>query len=90
VITSSGSAYRGALRWDTFRAGAARDQQSTQALYNQSKLANAVVAVEAARRLQAQNIVVAFVNPGIIKTDLARHASAIEMRVIVRGSQYER
>jgi retinol dehydrogenase-12 len=83
VITSSASAYRGALRWDTFRAGAARDKRSTQELYDQSKLGNAVVAIEAARRFQAHNIVVTFVNPGIVKTELTRHTSTMQMRVIV-------
>jgi retinol dehydrogenase-12 len=90
VVTSSSSAYAGALRWDTFRAGAARDKRSTQDLYNQSKLGNAVVAIEAARRFQAQNVVVTFVNPGIVKTELARNASAMQMRMIVRCFGHER
>jgi retinol dehydrogenase-12 len=89
VITSSASVYLGALRWDTFRAGAERDKRSTQDLYDQSKLGNAVVAVEAASRFSAQNVAVTFVNPGIIKTELTRNASAVQMRVIVSRTERE-
>nr|VWO94199.1 Naphthalene dioxygenase [Ganoderma boninense] len=46
ITTSSPYAYVGHLDFDTFKDGAARRRVSTEALYQQSKLADIVVAFE--------------------------------------------
>ena len=42
-------------------------------LYSQSKAGNIILATETARRYTKDNIIVASLNPGHLKTDLARH-----------------
>ncbi|KAL1946144.1 hypothetical protein VTO73DRAFT_15271 [Trametes versicolor] len=76
ITTSSSSAYMGKLNYDTFKDGPARKKLARSDLYNQSKLANTVVAHEIAKRYADKGIISISVNPGNIKTDLQRHVPA--------------
>ncbi|TBU29866.1 NAD(P)-binding protein [Dichomitus squalens] len=73
ITTSSSAAYLDTLHWDTFKDGPARRQQTTQALYAQSKLADVIVAREFAKRYADQGIIAMSVNPGNIRSDLHRN-----------------
>ena len=64
ITTSSGGAYLGKLQYDTMRDGAARRKKTTEDLYFQSKLGNAVVAHQIAKRYADRGIVSISVNPG--------------------------
>ncbi|KAG1743182.1 uncharacterized protein EDB91DRAFT_1236724 [Suillus paluster] len=74
VITTSSSAHvLSGLTFSTFKDGPARKKLSTADLYGQSKNGNVVQALELARRYGSEGIVSIPLNPGNIKTDLARH-----------------
>ncbi|TBU29847.1 NAD(P)-binding protein [Dichomitus squalens] len=77
VTTSSAASYLGTLHWETFKDGPARRRETTDALYNQSKLANVIVARETAKRYGHQGIISIAVNPGNIQSDLQRHLPSI-------------
>ncbi|PIL31377.1 hypothetical protein GSI_06077 [Ganoderma sinense ZZ0214-1] len=77
VTTSSAASYLSPLYWDTFKDGPARRQKSTSTMYNQSKLANAIVARETAKRYGQDGIISISVNPGNIQSDLQRHLPSI-------------
>lgn len=74
VITTSSSAHvlKG-LTFSTFKDSPSRQKMSTTDLYGQSKTGNVVQAFELARRYSSEGIVSIPLNPGNIKTDLARH-----------------
>ncbi|KAM5536596.1 hypothetical protein V8D89_009691 [Ganoderma adspersum] len=78
ITTSSPYAYIGHLDFDTFKDGPARQQMSTEALYQQSKLADIIVSFELARRYGPQGIVSVTLHPGILKTDLLRHTNFVK------------
>ncbi|KAI0704511.1 NAD(P)-binding protein [Cerioporus squamosus] len=78
VVTSSAYAYLGHLNFETFKDGPERRKMSTEELYNQSKLADVLVAFELARRYGEQGIVTVALHPGILKTDLMRHINAVK------------
>ena len=84
VVTSSAYAYLGHLDFETFKDGPARQKLSTEELYNQSKLADALVAFELARRYGEQGIVTVALHPGIIKSELMRHINAVKRAALVR------
>ncbi|KAI0088800.1 NAD(P)-binding protein [Irpex rosettiformis] len=78
ITTSSSAAYLTPLHWDTFKDGPARVALGAQMLYAQSKLANAIVAREFAKRYGDQGIISISVNPGNIKSELQRNMSSLE------------
>jgi len=75
VVTSSLAHRRGRMNWDDLNA---ERKYSRGAAYNQSKLANALFAVELDRRLRAAGSPVTAVgcHPGVAGTDLGRHIGA--------------
>ena len=84
VITiSSGYAYIGHIDFDTLKDGPARQKQSTEVLYQQSKLGDILIAFELARRYGDQGIVSITLHPGILKTDLLRHTNFLKRAALV-------
>ncbi|KAG5654335.1 hypothetical protein H0H81_004289 [Sphagnurus paluster] len=75
VNTSSSSHLLGKLDFETLTDTPKRKKQPTFTLYAQSKFANVVFSKELARRYGDQGIVSIAVNPGIIDSDLQRHAN---------------
>ncbi|KAG1822689.1 uncharacterized protein BJ212DRAFT_1456374 [Suillus subaureus] len=74
VITTSSSAHvLNGLNFSAFKDSPTRKKMSTSDLYGQSKTGNIVQAFELARRYSSEGIVSIPLNPGNIKTDLARH-----------------
>ncbi|KAJ7312877.1 NAD(P)-binding protein [Mycena albidolilacea] len=69
--------YVGTIKYDTFKDEPARRKRTPFDLYAQSKWANAVFAVELARRYGEQDIVATSVNPGNIRTDVARNSTGL-------------
>ncbi len=84
VTTSSPYAYVGHIDFDTFKDGPARQNMSTEALYQQSKLADIIVSFELARRYGPQGVVSVTLHPGILKTDLLRHTNFVKRAALVR------
>lgn len=82
VTTSSSGAYFDTVNWDSFRDGPARRKLGTYTLYNQSKFLNVVVAREVAKRYGDQGIISVSCNPGNLKTDLQRHTTPLQHRII--------
>ncbi|KAK7682520.1 hypothetical protein QCA50_014320 [Cerrena zonata] len=82
ISTSSFAAYLYTLNFDTFKDGLARKKLGTQSLYAQSKFANAIFARELARRYGHEGIISIACNPGNLQTELQRHVSAIQRRII--------
>ncbi|KAG2065335.1 NAD(P)-binding protein [Suillus decipiens] len=76
VNTSSNGHWFGSLDYKTFKDSSARKQKSAISLYGQSKMGNVLFAAEVARRYGNQGIVSTALNPGAIKTELARHNSS--------------
>ena len=64
VTTSSNGGYLGKLQYNTFKDSPARTKAGTQEMYFQSKLANAVVAREAARRYADRSVLCFSLHPG--------------------------
>jgi NAD(P)-dependent dehydrogenase (short-subunit alcohol dehydrogenase family) len=89
VITTSSSAhfFKG-LTFSTFKDSPARKKLSTTDLYGQSKTGNIVQAFELARRYGSEGIVSIPLNPGNIKTDLARHMPSF-LRSILNWFLYD-
>ncbi|KAI0823263.1 NAD(P)-binding protein [Trametes gibbosa] len=75
ITTSSSGAYVGEMRFDTFKDSPARQKTPTDLLYYQSKLGNAIVAHQTAKRYADKGIIAISVNPGNIQTDLQRYLS---------------
>ncbi|TFK54331.1 NAD(P)-binding protein [Heliocybe sulcata] len=74
VTTSSfGNYLAKGINWDSLKDGPARRKVDTQALYNQSKLGNVLIAREVAKRYGDKGIVSTSVNPGNIRTELTRY-----------------
>ena len=84
IVTSSAYAYLGHLNFETFKDGPARRKLSTEELYNQSKLADVLLAFELARRHGEQGIVTVALHPGILKSELMRHINALKRAALVR------
>ncbi|TBU57725.1 NAD(P)-binding protein [Dichomitus squalens] len=78
ITTTSPYAYIGHINFDTLKDGPARRKQSTEVLYQQSKLGDILVAFELARRYGEQGIVSVTLHPGILKTDLLRHTNFVK------------
>ncbi|KAH9857650.1 NAD-P-binding protein [Lenzites betulinus] len=75
ITTSSSGAYLGKIRFETFKDSPTRRKTPTDALYYQSKLGNAIVAYQTAKRYADKGIIAISVNPGNINTELARYLS---------------
>ncbi|EIW52321.1 NAD-P-binding protein [Trametes versicolor FP-101664 SS1] len=82
IYTSSSAAYIGKLRYDTFKDSPARRKLARDALYSQSKLGNAVVAHETAKRYADKGIIAISLNPGNIKTDLQRYVPGVARKIM--------
>ncbi|KDQ62477.1 hypothetical protein JAAARDRAFT_170871 [Jaapia argillacea MUCL 33604] len=82
INTSSSMHAFGDLNFKTFKDGPERTKVATRNLYAQSKFGNVVVSNELARRYGEQGIVSISLNPGNIKTDLARYMSGMERTFI--------
>ncbi|KAF8961484.1 hypothetical protein BDZ97DRAFT_2029761 [Flammula alnicola] len=61
---------------------AARKKKGPSFLYNQSKFGNVLFSNELAQRYGDQGIISTSVNPGNLKSDLLRHVSAIESKIL--------
>ncbi|KAF7331541.1 NAD-binding protein [Mycena kentingensis (nom. inval.)] len=59
----------------------ARKKLGSAGLYNQSKFANVVLSAELARRYGEQGIVSTSLNPGNIKTNIARHWTSFGLKI---------
>ncbi|KAJ7508810.1 hypothetical protein B0H11DRAFT_1963743 [Mycena galericulata] len=71
------------INYNTLLDGPARRKQDAVYLYGQSKLGNVLVSNELARRYGDQGIVSISLNPGNLRSDLARHVtSAVQRRLI--------
>ena len=84
IVTSSAYAYLGHLDFETFKDGPTRRKLSTEELYNQSKLADVLLAFELARRHGEQGIVTVALHPGILRTELTRHLNVVKRTLLVR------
>ncbi|KAF7331018.1 NAD-P-binding protein [Mycena venus] len=73
---SLGSTFAKGLDYDTFRDSPKRHKLGSIKLYNQSKLGNVIFSIELARRYGDQGLVSTSLNPGNLKTELARHWSS--------------
>ncbi|KAF7981824.1 hypothetical protein HWV62_31949 [Athelia sp. TMB] len=78
VHTSSSNAYTARVDFDTLADGPARARRGAMALYGQSKLGNAILAAEIARRYGDRGIVSVALNPGNIKSDMQRHMGPVQ------------
>ncbi|GJE98571.1 NAD(P)-binding protein [Phanerochaete sordida] len=84
VTTSSSGAYLEGLHYDTFRDSPKRKKLGKQGLYFQSKLGNAMVAREAAKRYAEKGILSFTCNPGNLNTELQRYATPFQQAFISR------
>ncbi|KAI5115553.1 hypothetical protein M0805_001882, partial [Coniferiporia weirii] len=86
VITTSSSTHLThgpGIKWETLKApSASRTKYGTMRLYAQSKYGNVVVARELARRYGDQGIISISLNPGNLNTELQRHASGLQVRIV--------
>ncbi|KAI6044653.1 hypothetical protein EDC04DRAFT_2877679 [Pisolithus marmoratus] len=73
VNTSSNGHWFSGLDFDTFKDGPKRRAKSGMALYGQSKAGNIVFSAELHRRYRDQGVVSTSLNPGGIRTEIARH-----------------
>ncbi|KAJ7165872.1 NAD-P-binding protein [Mycena filopes] len=70
---SLGSTFAPGIDYETLRDSPKRHKLGAIKLYNQSKLGNVVVSAELARRYGDQGLVSTSLNPGNLKTEIARH-----------------
>ncbi|EKM50635.1 uncharacterized protein PHACADRAFT_264008 [Phanerochaete carnosa HHB-10118-sp] len=84
VATSSAGAYLEGLHYDSFRDSPKRKKLGKQGLYFQSKLGNAMVAREAAKRHADKGILSFTCNPGNLNSELQRHATPFQLFFIRR------
>ncbi|OCH86008.1 NAD(P)-binding protein [Obba rivulosa] len=82
VTTSSSAAYFATVTWDSLRDGPTRRKLGPQKLYCQSKFLNVVMAREFAKRYGDKGIISVSVNPGNLKTDLQRHTTPFQRKLI--------
>ncbi|KAJ7745411.1 NAD-binding protein [Mycena maculata] len=79
---SLGSVFAPGLDYDTFRDSPKRTKLGSTKLYNQSKFGNVVFSAELARRYGAEGIVSTALNPGNLKTEIARHWTSPGQRLM--------
>ncbi|KAJ7755211.1 NAD-P-binding protein [Mycena metata] len=70
---SLGSTFAPGIDYDTMCDSPTRHKLGSIKLYNQSKLGNVVLSAELARRYGDQGLVSTSLNPGNLKTEIARH-----------------
>ncbi|KAJ3530469.1 hypothetical protein NMY22_g8559 [Coprinellus aureogranulatus] len=73
IHTSSSTSYRGFIDFKALKDGPARRRYSSSSLYDQSKLGNALVSQQWAKRYGDKGIVSVAVNPGNLSSELTRH-----------------
>ncbi|KIJ61747.1 hypothetical protein HYDPIDRAFT_159026 [Hydnomerulius pinastri MD-312] len=76
VNTSSNGHWYSPLKFGTWKDGPARRKEHTFAMYSQSKAGNIVFSAELQRRFGAEGIISTSLNPGAIRTEVARHHGA--------------
>jgi len=81
IHTSSSAAYFYTINWDALKDGPERKKLKPFTLYSQSKFGNVVVAREFAKRYAPEGIVSMSCNPGNLKTELGRHAPALQRKL---------
>ncbi|KAL5478707.1 RDH1_1 [Sanghuangporus weigelae] len=85
VVTSSSSGHlfqSGPIQYDTLRDSSKRKKLGITNLYEQSKFGNILFAKELAKRYADQGIVSTSLDPGIIKSELGRHISSFQKRIM--------
>ncbi len=81
IITVSSTLHKnGEIDFDTFKGF---EKYSGQTAYNQSKLANALFAVELAKRLDGTGVTSDYLHPGAVRTDIVRDLPWY-LRLVVR------
>jgi NAD(P)-dependent dehydrogenase (short-subunit alcohol dehydrogenase family) len=70
--TASSASETGVIDFAAFRDGPLRIKKGTINLYSQSKLGNVLVSNAMARKYGADNIISVSMNPGNLRTELAR------------------
>ncbi|KAI0719007.1 NAD(P)-binding protein [Fomitopsis betulina] len=81
IWLSSLAAYFSPLFFDTFKDGPARRKAGTHSTYQQSKIANVMLARQCAQRFGGQGLVSLSVNPGTVQTDIMKHAEEKEKKI---------
>lgn len=82
VYTSSSGAHLAKpINFDSFRDHPVRRKIGTFDLYFQSKLLDGVVAHESSKRYKDMNILFYAADPGALRTDLQRHATAFQQKL---------
>ncbi|TFY81395.1 hypothetical protein EWM64_g2622 [Hericium alpestre] len=76
------------IDFNTLKDSPARKNLGTTKLYMQSKLGNMVVSLELARRYADQGIISTSINPGTLKSDLARHVHSLIYKLILKIISY--
>ncbi|CAK5276294.1 unnamed protein product [Mycena citricolor] len=79
---SLGNVFAPSLDFSTFRDDPKRQKMGSTKLYNQSKLGNVIFSAELARRYGDQGLVSVALNPGNLKTGIARHWKSFGQRVM--------
>ncbi|TBU25108.1 NAD(P)-binding protein [Dichomitus squalens] len=82
VTTASSGAYLDTLHWETFKDTPERKKLSKENLYFQSKFGNVVFARQLAKRYAEQGIISVSVNPGNIQSDLQRHLTGLQRKLV--------
>ncbi|KAJ8590565.1 NAD(P)-binding protein [Rhizopogon salebrosus TDB-379] len=82
VNTASNSHWLSGLDYNTFRDSPARRKMDSWVRYGQSKTGNIVFSAELVRRYGDKGIVSTALNPGGIRTELARHQSSFGQTLI--------
>ncbi|KIY45776.1 NAD(P)-binding protein [Fistulina hepatica ATCC 64428] len=83
VVTVSSLVHRrGSLDFATFVDGPRRKRLTRSQLYAQSKFGDLVFATELARRYGSKGVVSISLNPGNIRSDLQRHLTSAQSRII--------
>ncbi|TFK24389.1 NAD(P)-binding protein [Coprinopsis marcescibilis] len=82
INTSSIMSRVGSLNFNTLKDGPTRKKQFSGTLYCQSKLGNAMISNEFAKRYGDQGIISVACNPGNLDTDLLRHLPSLMQRLM--------
>jgi NAD(P)-dependent dehydrogenase (short-subunit alcohol dehydrogenase family) len=88
TVASSAGLMINNIDLNTLRDGPARKKLSKTTLYMQSKMGNLVLATELARRYGDKGLVSASLNPGTLKSDLARHVESAAEKLILKAISY--
>ncbi|EPT03371.1 NAD-binding protein [Fomitopsis schrenkii] len=81
IWLSSLAAYFSPLFFDTFKDGPARRKAGTHSTYQQSKIANVMLARQCAQRFGDHGLVSLSVNPGNVQTDIMKYAEEKDKKI---------